>query len=156
MHRKIQALALAGVLCILVLLYGCDRKVVQYSYNQTYPNVVKIEVFRYNYGSKSDEDATTLITMLDLEKGKALLKDIAELPCYKHWGDFPLGSYGDIILYITYANGEAEVVGNVNSASVNTNGEWYIKGYYFDNKPWSEVLTKYIDKELVPELDKYL
>ena len=92
----------------------------------------------------------------DLEDAEELLQDISALPSHKHYGDFPMGSYGEIILYITYAGGEAEVVGMVNSASVRLDGVWWIKGYYFDSQQWCTVLTKYVDKELVPELEEYL
>ena len=159
MRRKIQAFALACILCILLLFSGCHQKIVQYSYDQEYQNIVKIEVFRYHYysdNSKKSEDYMSFITALDLEDGLALLEDIARLPCSKHWGDFPSESYGYIVLYISYANGEGEIVGSMNSDSVNTNGKRSLKGYYFDKKQWSEVITKYIDKELVPELLQFL
>lgn len=147
------------VLCVLIalaLLPGCKRKIYQYPFDQGFSNVVKVEVFRYHYATNSEEDNVTLVTELDLEEAEGLLQDISLLPSYKHFGDFPMGSYGEIILYVTYANEEAEVIGMVNSASVHLDGEWWVKGYYFDSKQWSTILTEYVDIGLVPELDRYL
>lgn len=156
MCKRIKIWAMVCVLSTLALLSGCEQKVYQYPFEQVFSNVVKVEVCRYYYATNPENDYVTLVTELDSEKAEALLKDISELPCYKHFGDFPMGSYGEIILYISYANEEAEVVGMVNSASVRIDGEWWVKAYYFDSKHWSAVLTEYVDVDLVPELKKYL
>lgn len=156
MYNRVKVLVSVWVLMALILLPGCQRKSYQYSFDQAFSNVVKVEAFRYHYATNPADDTLTLVTELDLEEAEELLKDISALPSHKHYGDFPMGSYGEIIIYITYANDEAEVIGTVNCASVYLDGEWWIKGYYFDSQQWSTVLTKYVDIELVPELEKYL
>ena len=156
MSSRVKAWGIICVFVTLALLSGCKRIIYQYPFDQTFSNVKKVEIFRYHYATNPTDDTLTLVTELDLEEAEELLQDISALPSYKHYGDFPMGSYGEIILYITYASGEAEVIGTVNSASVYLDGEWWIKGYYFDSKQWSTVLTEYVDIELVPELEKYL
>lgn len=156
MSNRVKVLIAACVLMALILLAGCQQKIYQYPFDQAFSNVVKVEVFRYHYADYPADATLTLVAELDLEDAEELLQDISALPSHKHYGDFPMGSYGEIILYITYAGGEAEVVGMVNSASVRLDGVWWIKGYYFDSQQWCTVLTKYVDKELVPELEEYL
>ena len=156
MSNRVKVWGLVCVLIVMILLPRCRQRTYQYPFDQTFNNVVKVEVFRYNYAADPADNTTTFVTELDLEEAEELLRDISALPSYKHYGDFPMGSYGEIILYITYTNGEAEAIGTVNCASVHLDGEWWIKGYYFDVKQWSAVLTEYVDIELVPELDRYL
>ena len=65
----------------------------------------------------------------------------------------PPTSFGDIILYIEYTNGEAEVLGYPQSVSVRENGQTVWKPYEFNSTQWSATLLKYVDADLVPELD---
>lgn len=152
---KKRILALACAIAILAILHGCQRKEYRYTFDQPFSNVVKVEIMRYHYATQTEDSYTTTILELDLHTAESLLKEVSELPCYKHFMDPPTG-YGEVILYITYANGEGEVIGFVNSASVREDGIWRRKVYYFNKAQWCEMLLKYVDAELVPELDKYM
>lgn len=155
MRKKFKTWTVLCVIGAFALFTGCSLVKYQYSFDQPYSNVIKMEVCQYHYATKREDTYITPVAELDLEKAEELLRDISELACYKHFGDSSM-NYGDIVLYITYSNGEAEVLGMVNSASVDTNGKWWMKVYYFDSTQWCAVLTKYVDPELVPELGRYL
>lgn len=123
----------------------------KYPFDQSIENVKKVELCRYDYET---DTASPLMTFGE-DTGDALLTDIEALDCYRPFGD-PATDYGEIVLFITYANGEAEVVGWLNSATIDLEGEWWPKAYYFDSAEWCTVVLKYVDAELVPELGKYL
>lgn len=147
--KKIGCWVLAVAMSILAS--GCNFVKYSYAYEQSLDNATKVEICRYDYDTKSTE----VIDVLDLDVAFALLSDIASLDCYKPFGDHSR-DYGEIVVYITYANGEAEVIGMVNSATVDLNGKWHIKAYYYDYAQWCAVIVKYIDPQLVPEIEPYL
>jgi hypothetical protein len=154
-----RAVIKAGI-CFLSLLLcifctGCSLVDYTYAYDQPYENIVKVEVCQYHYATNPKDAYVTPVMELDLDDAKALLADISALDCHKPFGDHSR-TYGAIVLYIHYANGEAEVQGMVNSASVDMDGEWTIKAYYFDSTQWCSALVTYIDLETVPELAPYL
>lgn len=147
--QKIKCCVLAAAM--IVFISGCNFIKYSYTYEQSLDNATKVEICRYDYDTKS----VKVIDELDLDVASALLSDIASLDCYRPFGDHAR-SYGEIVIYITYANGEAEVIGMVNSATVDLNGEWHMKAYYYDYAQWCAVIIKYVDRQLVPELEPYL
>lgn len=140
-----------SVIAILITITGCDFITYQYPFEQSVENVEKVELCRYDY----ETDTASPLVTLDEDTGDALLTDIGTLDCHKPFGDHAT-DYGEIVLFITYTNGEAEVVGWLNSATIDLEGEWWPKAYYFDSAEWCAVVLKYVDAELVPELGKYL
>ena len=142
---------LVFVLLIAVAFTGCNFIDYTYSLDQSMDNIQKVELCSYDYESNS----TSLIIELDMETGKALLTEITALTCRKYFGDHT-SDYGPVVLYITYTNGEAEVIGMCNSASVDLTGEWWISIYYFDDIQWCNTVLKYVDPEMVPQLVEYM
>ncbi len=136
---------------VVIATTGCSFIEYSYSYEQSLDNVAKVELCRYDYWTESIE----IISVLDMDTAYALLSDIASLSCYKPFGDHST-YYGDIVLYISYTNGEAEVNGMGNSAAVDMDGRWIMKGYYFDEAQWCEAVMNHVDSKLVPELKRYL
>ena len=136
---------------LLTTLLGC-RKTCSYSFDQDLSNIASVEICRYDYHT----DSTTSIMCLDEDASMKLLKDIAALNSYKPWSGDGTRDYGEIVVYITYQNKEAEVIGMVHSASVDIKGEWWIKPDYFDYAEWSAVIMENVGEDVVPELKKYV
>ena len=156
MSAKSRMLTVIYLVSILTQLCGCMwfqiGREYQYAFDQPFSNVVKVEVMKYHYATKKEDTYATPIIDLDLRTAESLLAEILELPCYRHIMDPPT-SFGDIILYIEYTNGEAEVLGYPQSVSVRENGQTVWKPYEFNSTQWSATLLKYVDADLVPELD---
>lgn len=136
---------------VLVAVAGCSLIEYSYSYAQDLDKVEKVELCRYDYWTKTVE----VISVLDMGTAALLLSDIASLSCFRPFGDSST-DYGEIVVYISYKNGEAEVMGMGNTATVGLDGRWMMTGYYFDDAQWCEVVMKYVDPQLVPELQRYL
>jgi len=149
---KVLKFMCAGVLALFVLACtGCQFVKYTYVYDQSIDKVEKVEICRYDYATKT----VTPVATMDAAPAENLLTDITLLDCYKAFGD---GSrdYGEIVIYITYLDGTAEVQGMVNSASIDLEGNWWIKSYYFDYAQWCSVVLQYVDPEIVPELGRYV
>ena len=147
---KVLYICFAAAVFMMVLV-GCQAKVYSYPFTQDLKNVVSVEIRKYDYAT----DTTTPLLTLDQSTADLLLSDIASVPCYKYFGDHTR-AYGEVIVYIHYANGDAEVIGMLNTARVDSTGKWWISQYNFDDVIWCETILKYIDVELVPELNKYV
>ena len=93
-----------------------------------------------------------VIKTLDEDSGRALYEDFSATSCRKHFGDHPTG-YGQVIIYIEYENGEADIIGFVNSGTVDKSGEWWVNVKYFYPEDFAMIVIKYVDRELVPELE---
>ena len=160
MHQKYTNLALSIVLAlwiviaILVLQSGCLRIERRYIFAQSFGNVIKVEVCQYHYDPNPREQSVTPLAELDLNTAESMLNEFSATTCYRYFGD-ATQDYGEIVLYISYSNGEAEVLGRLNSARVDADGKWHIRGEYFDDEQWYGVLEKYIDSELMAEIEKY-
>lgn len=122
----------------------------EYQFDQSIENVEKVELCRYD----CETNVTTPVMTFNEDIGDALLTDIGTMDCYRP-GNRPR-YYGEIVLLITYTNGEAEVIGMGDAASVDSEGAWSSKAYYFNETEWCTVVLKYVDAELVPELGEYL
>jgi len=154
MSKKHRVLALLLVCSFLVPQSGCGMLRFHYEFCQPFDNVVKVEVCQYHHADKPGEQYVTPIADLDLNTAEPMLNEFTAITCRRHFGD-ATRDYGEIVLYISYTNGEAEVLGIWNSARVDADGGWHIRGEYFDEDQWYGVLEKYIDSELMAEIEKY-
>lgn len=111
---------------VIISVTGCQRTY-DYSFAQSIENVEKVEICEYDYYSHS----TALIAVLDAEDADSLLSEIDAIECKRHFGDHT-STYGEVVVYITYADGTAEVIGLRNVAQVDKDGEWHIGVEYFD------------------------
>lgn len=135
--RLLTKLLLPIWLCF-ALLSGCQRIVYRYSFSHDISSVQKVEICAYDYKTETG----TIIKTLTAEEQKSIYADIQDLKCYKWFGDHATG-FGAVIVYITYADGGAEIVGPVNTAWVDASGNWDLTAYYFDNEPFYEMISKY-------------
>ena len=135
------------VIAFLSSLSGCRLIKYSYSFTQDIADVIRVEICRYDFY----EESVTPIIELKMDEAVSLLEDISKLDCYKIFGD-GVTDYGRVIVYITYRNGEAEVIGSGNRARVDADGKWWRGPYWFDYDEWNALILKYVDEELVPEL----
>ena len=137
-------------LCLLVATTGCNRTY-DYSFAQSLDKVEKVEIRTYDDATQS----SMLVVTLNETDGKALLSEVNALKCKRYFGDCPR-SYGEVIIYITYLDQTAEVIGIDNVAQVDKNGKWHIGIEHFDRQQLCTLILKYVDKDLLPDLSKYL
>ena len=148
--KKMIALLLL-ITSVLMLTAGCNRTY-DYSFAQNLDNVEKVEIRAYEYDPHDDQ--TTPIVTLDEEDGKALLMEIDAMECKRHFGDHT-HDFGEIVIYITYKDQTAEVIGLWNVAQVDKEGEWWLGVEYFDAAQLCTLIMKYVDEDLLPDLSKY-
>ncbi len=147
-----RSLLILVIILVTVFFTGCRSEICIYTFDQDFENVKSVEIRRLDFDTKS----TTPIVTLDENSSKLLLEDIAVSPCYKITAPSAVGQdCGSIVVYITYENGEVELIGSGNSVGIDKNGKWKMQRQFFDNSEFADILLKYVDKELVPELLEY-
>ena len=138
---------------MLFLFSGCIVQTRYFELSDEIENISMVEIHRNN----GDEHATIPIITLELDEGKALVSELVALPLPSHLvsGD-PIDGLGYIVVYVTYQNGEADLISYLGSAKVDLDGNWKPIRDGFDLAEWSAVVIKYVDLELVPELAQFL
>ena len=154
--KKMIALLLL-ITSVLMLATGCVveqflNRTFDFSFAQSLDSVEKVEIRAYEYDPYDDK--TTPIVTLGEEDGKALLMEIDAMECKRHFGDHT-STYGEIVVYITYKDQTAEVIGLRNVAQVDKDEEWHIGIEYFDAAQLCTLIMKYVDGDLLPDLSKY-
>ncbi len=97
-------------------------------------------------------NTTSLLKELEKEEYTSLLNSITELSCWEYFGDGMRFSVGKSIIYITYIDGSAEAIGYDNNVHINSSGEWEIDMYYFNDYEFYDLLSKYVDRDLLPSI----
>ena len=60
--------------------------------------------------------------------------------------------YGDVVICITYYDGEKEVIGITNIGYISPDGKWHLTKEYFDIEDIRGVINKYVDPEILSEI----
>ena len=141
-------------LCSLILLCslifsGC-QKTYSFSLAQSMDNIDKVEICAFDYLSGT----TTPLVLLDRNDAKSLLTEVCTLKCKRHFGDHTM-DYGEIVIYVSYIDKTAEIIGLWNVAQVTKDGEWFIGIEYFDAKQLCSLIVKYVDVKMLPDLSQY-
>ena len=140
------------LILMLFLFSGCIVQTRYFELSDEIENISMVEIHRNN----GDEHATIPIITLELDEGKALVSELVALPMtHVAIGD-PIDDFGYIVVYVFYQNGEADLIGYLESAKVDLDGNWKPIRDGFDLGEWSAVVIKYVDLELVPELAQFL
>ena len=145
--KTIRVLCCCLLIFGIIVMSGCHKRKVSYTYEQSFDNIKKVELCIYDYETESANP----IMEFDLKAAKMLLEEFSTIGCYEHFGDHT-ESFGRVVVYITYTNEAGEVVGLPNSASIDSLGKWHSKLVYFDRADWSLTLLKYVDLKLIPDL----
>ena len=134
---------------LLATATGCQR-IYDFSFEQSVDHIEKVEICRYDDNSQS----TTTIAVLSKTDADSLLTEIDAMECRRYFGDGTM-DYGEVVIYITYADQTAEVIGLHNVAKVDKDGDWHIGVEYFNAQQICALIMKYVDAELLPDLSKY-
>ena len=134
------------VMLLLTVFAGCRIKNKSYPFEQDQENIEKVEICQYDLKT----DTITPIVSLNENDYTSLLNEVSELELWRPGVDMPQG-YGKIIIYITYNNEEAEILGSYRTLRVDTNGKKHMKPYYFGVSQWNDLLSKYVEN-----IDDYL
>lgn len=137
------------VIILAFLISGCSRRTYAYSLAQSVDNIAQVEICEYDWHTHT----TTPLCVLDKETAISLLTEICGLKCKRHWGDHTT-DYGDVVIYISYIDGTAEVIGQCNIAHVNKDGKWRQGLEYFGEEKFFALLMKYVDADVLPELSR--
>lgn len=137
----------------LVQAAGCVWFSHHYEFSQEVDHIAMIDIYRCEY--EEDNLEMTMICSLDESMAKQFVADIASLDSYKYFGDFSRTFVG-ILAYITYENGEAEVLTAYTTAKVDLSGQWRVRVDHFDKDDFTLVILKYVDHDLLPELEQYI
>ena len=145
MKKSIRFLLLLCVFSLVATLFGCQERMYGYTFAQTTNKVTKVEACWYDHSQFADKRIPDPFLVLEGEEAKEIVEDITDTVCFKYQeNDEHPDGYGDIVLIITYANGERELLGKLNCANITTDGSWNISGYYFCDSRWDEVLSEVI------------
>ena len=139
-----------SIFMILISVSGCVWFTYHYDFGQEVDNIVSIDICRYQHSEQCPE--MTVICTLDASQTEQFVADIAALDSYKYFGDFSR-TFDGIVVYITYKNGEGEVLSAFTTADVDSSGTWYVRTDNFDKKDFYSIILKYVDSSLVPELE---
>lgn len=147
--NSINKVCFVCLLLLIIFCTGCQRTY-DYSFAQSIDNIEKVEIHAYD----DETQTSTLIVELDDLTGKTLLAEIDALKCKRHFGDSTM-AYGEVIIYISYYDQTAEVIGLWNVAQVDTDGKWHIGVSYFDATQMCTLIMDYVDADLLPDLRHY-
>lgn len=136
---------------ILLVIAGCSYEG-PYTFRQDLSNVGKVEIYEYDYTTGN----RTLITELPEPQAQELVAELAGMTCYQYGpGDHPR-KYGSLMIGITYTNNEVELIGLTNIGWIEPDGEIHLTDYCFDERVLFDLIVKYVDPALLPDLsDKY-
>jgi hypothetical protein len=138
---------------LLVHFSGCVWFTYHYEFSQEADNIASIDICRYTYDEVNPE--MTIICSLDESLKQQFISDIVALDSYKYFGDFSR-IFDGVLVYITYENGEGEVLSANTTAKVDLSGQWNVGVDNFDKIEFYSVILKYVDPDLVPELEQYI
>lgn len=141
-----------SALVVLMCVSACKIIKYTYSFAQGMEQVETVELCRYDYSAKT----ITQIKSLDEDDARGLLSDISSMDAYHNFGDYDREDFGHVVIYITYQDGVHELIGTWSAAVADASGNWQIKNNWFESVKWRDVILKYIDASLVPELMGYI
>ena len=143
------------ILCIcfcMILLFaveGCSYEG-PYPFRQDADKIEKVEICEYDYTTGT----RTLIMQLSEDKAQEMIKELATMKCEKYGpGDHPR-NYGLLMICITYTDTEIEMIGLSNIGFVDTKGREGLTNYFFDDKSLYDLIVKYVDPALLPDVSK--
>ena len=141
--------AIVIAVVVLMLLSGCENESFTHEFRQDQANIKQVEICSYEHVGR----VLTPIVKLSNDDINALLNDIRALDC--HEVSFPLDTprtYGDVVICITYYDGETEVIGITNIGYISPDGKWHLTKEWFDIEDIRSVINKYVDPEILSEI----
>ena len=137
---------------LLCMLTGCYSEPFTYEFRQPRSNVEKVEICAYDHREGTRE----VLGQLDDESIDDLLADIQALSCNKETFSYDTPrEYGDVVIFITYLDGEEEMIGIINIGWRAPDGTHHLTKKYFGVSYICAVIAKYVDAEVLAEFDGF-
>lgn len=122
-----------------------------YAFRQEHTNIEKIEICKYDHYARTRTPLAELSqTDMDL-----LLDDISSLKMDRFPMLDPILSYGDVVIVISYFDGEAEIIGITNIGWSTADGKLHTTKNCFAIKDICAVIAKYVDAEVLADASEY-
>lgn len=155
MKRKSRAKYIGwGVFALIVLYFvivGVQlSKSFTYTFRQERSNIEKVEICSYDHYAGTREP---LVELSD-DDTDAILADISALECREFFPLDPILSYGDVVICISYQNGEVEMIGIYNIGFFTAEGELKTTKKWFEIEDMRCLIAKYVDMEVLEEVSE--
>ena len=146
MKKKI-IFAISALMVVVLVLSACSGKKA-YKFINEESEMSTIEIVRLcEYDQEKEEFKEELISVI--ENRSDFLSDFKKVECYNHWSD-PNGVHeGDVVIKITYKNGEYELInhsgqGKYRHFEDNPSFLQVYAGYRdFDEEQFNDLIKKY-------------
>lgn len=140
------------IVALIFPLTACDvEKPTAHTFRQERKNVEKVEICTYNH----NEGIREPLAELSEREVDELWTDILSLEMYQFVAMDTLLSYGDVVIFISYLDGEAEIIGITNIGWVTTGGTLVTTNHWFDIEDICAVIAKYVDAETLANVSGY-
>ena len=136
---------------LLCMLTGCYSEPFTYEFRQPRSNVEKVEICAYDHKESTKE----VLVQLDEETADALFADLQALPCVEGFTIDAPNSYGPVVIFITYLDGEEEMIGIYNIGWRDADGKLHTSNMNFHIPDMRALIPKYVDAELIAEFGEF-
>lgn len=127
-----------------------------YTFRQERNNVEKVEICSYQHVYNRREGGTRIpLVSLSNEEIDKLWSDIPTLECKEFFPLDPILDYGDILIAITYCNGEVELIGVTNIGWISPDGDLTTSTYCFGIEEICAIISQYADAKLLAHHSEY-
>lgn len=134
---------------LLVIVTGCSYEG-PYTFRQDRSNIEKVEICEYNSATKT---RTPIVELAEAD-AQTLVSELETMQCGQYGpGDHPR-NYGRLMICITYADNEVELIGLTNIGWVARDGKLNLSEYCFNEREIFDLILAYTDPELLPDLSE--
>ena len=140
------------MITVMTSITGCQDEPIPYAFRQDKSNIEKVEICTHDF--KNGRKVEPLVTFSGSDADE-ILADISTLECY--WLGFDASrEFGEIIICITYFDGEVEVIGTTNNGWIEPDGDWNVARHCCRSSDLRLFLRKYVDPNTLEAISKYL
>lgn len=148
------------VVCLhlVMLLFGLascsgasQSKTAVFTFRQERSDIEKIEICKYDHYTGTREPLVEL-SQNDID---TLCADVSSLEIQQFLALDPILSYGDVVIFISYFDGESEMIGITNIGWLSADGKLHTTNSRFAIKEICAVIAKYVDAEALADASEY-
>lgn len=146
LYKHIASMLIFSMLTIIFV--GCESEESYYQFRQDLQNVVTVSVCSYDLGTGT----CTKIIDLNTEDRTALINILSTMKCKRYFpGDHPR-DYGPLVITLTYADEEIELIGLTNIGWITPDGKRWLSDFYFEEREVYDLICKFVDLSLLPDI----
>ncbi len=146
-----KLLSILLLFAMVAVFAGCYSEPFTYEFRQPRSNVEKVEICAYDHKEGTKE----VLVQLDEETADALFADLQALPCVEGFTIDAPNSYGAVVIFITYLDGEEEMIGVYNIGWRDADGKLHTSNMNFDIPDMRALIAKYVDAEILAEFNGF-